>query len=117
VLGGDVGDCVLGPAGLFEPLFPFAFQRACHETVLRLATIELASGAFGVDLRALKLELGRAHPLSWSEVACSIARSVASIPAGRSASNTESSTTSSIRRPPTDWQRLVPYSWLPRTHE
>jgi hypothetical protein len=29
---------------------------------------------------------------------------------------TASSTTRSIRRPPTDWQRSVPYSWLPRTH-
>ena len=60
--GGDLGDGALGAADLGEALFPFALQRAGDEPVLGLAGVELAAGALGVDLRALELQLGRAHP-------------------------------------------------------
>ena len=61
-LGGDLGHGALGAADVGEALLPFALQRARDEPVLRLAGVELAAGALGVDLRALELQLGRAHP-------------------------------------------------------
>ena len=51
----------LGRADVGEALFPFALECARHEPVLRLAAVELASRAVGVDLRAFELELSRAH--------------------------------------------------------
>ena len=58
---GDVGKSVLGVADLGEPLLPLALERARDEPVLRLARVELVSGAFGVDLRALELQLSGVH--------------------------------------------------------
>ena len=55
--GGDVGHRVLGAADLGEPLLPLALERARDEPVLRLARVELAAGALGVDLRSLELQL------------------------------------------------------------
>ena len=52
---------VLGAADVGEPLLPLALERARDEPVLRLAGVELAACALGVDLRALELQLGRAH--------------------------------------------------------
>jgi hypothetical protein len=57
-LGCDLGHGALGAADRGQPLLPFALQRARDEPVLRLARVELASGALGVDLRALELQLG-----------------------------------------------------------
>ena len=48
-------------ADVGQALFPFALQGARDEPVLRLAGVELPAGSFGVDLRALELQLGRAH--------------------------------------------------------
>ena len=61
-LGRDLGQRALGGADLGEALLPFALERAGDEPVLGLAGVELAPGALGVDLRALELQLGRAHP-------------------------------------------------------
>ena len=50
-----------GGADVMQALFPLGLQGARDEPVLGLAGVELAAGAVGVDLRALELELGRAH--------------------------------------------------------
>ena len=60
-LGGDIDPGALGAPDLGETLFPFVFQGAGDEPVLRLARVELAAGAVGVDLRALELKLGGVH--------------------------------------------------------
>ena len=61
-LGGDVGYRAFGRADLGEALLPLALEGAGDESVLGLARVELALHAVGVDLRALELKLGRAHP-------------------------------------------------------
>jgi len=60
--GGDLGHVALGGAGRGQALLPFALECAGDEPVLRFAGVELAASAFGVDLRALELQLGGAHP-------------------------------------------------------
>ena len=61
-LGGDLGHGTLGAADVGQALLPFTLERSRDEPVLGLARVELASGSLGVDLRALELQLGRAHP-------------------------------------------------------
>ena len=61
-LGRHLGQVAFGGAHRGQPLFPFALQRAGDLPVLGLAGVELAPRALGVDLRALELQLGRAHP-------------------------------------------------------
>jgi hypothetical protein len=50
--GGHVGQVALGGTDCGQALLPFALECAGDEAVLRFASVELAAGAVGVDLRA-----------------------------------------------------------------
>ena len=91
-----------------EPLLPLALQRARDEPVLGLAGVELAPGALGVDLRAARARARPSGPAP-GDLGGVLDRAQRGLdPRRASAWKTASSTTRSIRRPPTDWQRSVP---------
>jgi hypothetical protein len=101
-----------------QRLLERALERARDQPVLGLARVELAARALGLVLGA-RSTASRCPASRCSCWSCSspIARAVAPMPAGVTASRNASATAMSSRPPPSDWHaRPVAWSTWPRTH-
>jgi hypothetical protein len=100
-----------------ERLFQTCLQGAGDEPVLRLACVELALAALGLEGGALDREVPAVEPLGVAGFDSPIASAHARTPAGVTASRNAAATARSSLAPPSDWH-IPPVAWKsrPRAH-